>query len=296
MSYKVSVIIPNYNGEELLQKNLPAVLSAMENKSNNIIEVIVVDDASTDKSVELLKSDYPEAKVIKHKVNRRFSAAVNTGARASKGNLICLLNSDVSPSINFLETVLPHFKDPDVFGVSLTEIGHSWAKGYFEKGYILHKPGNKSNKTHASFWVSGGSGVFRRSMWMKLKGMDEILFPPFYWEDIDLSYRALKRGWKILWEPKAVVEHEHESTNKIFKPKYKSRVEERNQLLFIWKNLTSRRLFGKHLSGVFSRTIRHPGYMRIVLMALAKLPSIMRLRSVERKESKISDESILAKF
>ena len=160
----------------------------------------------------------------------------------------------------------------------------------------MHKPGKRTTKTHPTFWISGGSGVFRREMWMKLKGMDEVLFPPFYWEDVDLSYRALKRGWRLLWEPKAAVEHEHESTNKIFNKKYKSRIQERNQLLFIWKNITSKNLRKKHKAGLTRQILKHPGYVRIYLMALTKYRTAKKLRKIEKKESVVSDESILSKY
>lgn len=293
---KVSVIIPNYNGEMLLRENLPSVINASKNAKNNIIEIIVVDDASTDNSVEVLKSEFPEVRVVKHKENRRFSASVNTGARSSKGDLICLLNSDVRPFEGFLVPVLSHFTDNLLFGVSLAEKGYSWAKGLFRNGFVLHQPGKPTRVSRPTFWVNGGSGVFRREMWMKLKGMDESLYPPFYWEDIDLSYRAQKRGWVVLWEPESKVVHKHESTNKIFGEKFRSRIQERNQLLFIWKNITSRALFRKHLLSLFKRTLKHPGYLKILLSAALKLRRVRKLRKVERKESIVSDESIFVRF
>ncbi len=208
---KISIVIPNWNGRELLEKNLPEVIKACENKKNRIREIIVVDDASTDRGVELIKEKFPKVRLIKHRINRGFSATVNTGARSSKGDLIALLNTDVSPRKDFLEKITPHFKNKSVFGVSLHEEDYGWARGYFKEGFIVHEPGPESKKAHPTFWVSGGSGVFRRSIWMKLKGLDEKLLSPFYWEDLDISYRALKRGYQLWWEPKARVVHEHEA-------------------------------------------------------------------------------------
>lgn len=292
----VSIVIPNFNGRDLLRKNLPSVIKAYKNNKNKIIEVVVVDDASTDDSVKFLKENFKEVVIIQHKINRRFPASVNTGARSAKGDLICLLNTDVEPAKDFLEKALPHFKDRSVFAVSLHEEGYGWAKGIFENGFVIHSPGKENSKTRETFWVNGGSGVFRRSMWMKLKGMDEKLFSPFYWEDLDLGYSGLKRGWKLLWESQSNVIHIHESTNKRFKKTYRARIQERNQLLFIWKNITSPVLFKKHLRGLTRRVIRHPGYIRIIVMALSKYRSVIKKRKVEKKESKVSDESIFAKF
>ncbi len=293
---KVSVVIPNYNGEGLLGIHLSKVISALDNKANQIIEVIVVDDASTDGSVELLKEKFPKVKVVRHRVNKRFPSAVNTGFRSAKGELVLLMNSDVSPSIKVLESVHSHFEDTNLFGVSLHEKGFFWAKGIFRKGFVEHSSGGLSRKVHNTFWLSGGSSVFRKSMWKKLGGLDEELYSPFYWEDIDISYRAMKRGWRLLWDPKAKVTHKHESTNKVFDGKYKSRIQERNQLFFIWKNITSKRMLGKHFGGLMRRALRHPGYFRIIFMAFGKIRTVRRLRKVERKESVISDESIFGRF
>jgi GT2 family glycosyltransferase len=293
---KVSIVIPNYNTQSILEKNLSFVLKAAANPNNHIREVILVDDASPDGSATLVKKMFPEIKLIRHKVNRGFSASVNTGVRAAKGELICLLNTDVIPSESFLVAALPHFESPKVFAVSLNEGGYSWARGFFKDGYIGHEPGPKDENAHETFWVNGGSGVFKRSIWMVLGGMDEKLLSPFYWEDLDLCYRAAKRGYQIIWEPGARVEHKHETTISLLPKNRVMRIRERNHLLFIWKDLTSPRLFRKHIAGLIKRTARHPGYVRIVLMAVKYLRPLIRARAKEKKETKISDEAIFARF
>lgn len=295
-NYTVSVIIPNYNGESLIVKNLPKMLEAKGFSENRIIEIIVVDDASSDASVKVLKKNFPEVKLIKHSKKRGFSCSVNMGVRMAKGNLVVLLNTDVVPKKDFLVSTFTHFKDKEVFAVSFNEKNYSWAKGSFVNGFIKHEPGKKTKKAHITFWASGGSAVFRRSIWMNLQGMDEKLFSPFYWEDIDLSYRALKRGYKIFWEPKALVDHEHESTISKFSKSYVQRIRERNELLFIWKNITSKNLTNKHLKGLISRVLKKPGYIRIVFMSLAKIKTVLKRRRFEIKESKVSDEVIFARF
>ena len=293
---KISIVIPSYNTEWLLEKNIPHVLNAQKNEENNIIEIIVVDDASPDGSVDLLKKKFPTVKVVKHKKNRGFSSSVNTGARTSRGDLVVLLNTDVIPEKDFLVSVIPLFSDKSVFAVSLSEGGYSWAKGEFKNGFIEHKPGAKGKKVHDTFWVSGGSGVYRRDLWMNLGGMDEKLFSPFYWEDLDLSYRALKRGYKLLWDPHARVQHKHESTIGLLPKKYVQRIGERNQLILIWKNITSPILIRKHIVGLTKRLLRSPGYIRIVFMALSKIRFILKARKKEKKACKVSDEAIYARF
>jgi len=293
---KVSVVIPNYNGEKLLTEHLPKVIKAKSNPNNKIIEIIIVDDCSNDDSVKLIRRNYSIVKLIKHKKNRGFSAAVNTGVRSSKGDLVVLLNSDVSPKENFLVGIERHFKDKRVFGVSLHEKGYGYARGEFKDGFIEHRPGRANKKTQVTFWVSGGSGVFRRSDWVKLGGFDESLFK-FYWEDVDLSYRAQKRGFRVLWDPNAKVSHKHESsTRKTFNNKKLRKMQEKHQLLFIWKNLTSNNMFRKHLKGLLGRLIRHPGYIKTVIGALTQLRKVLKKRKKEIKECKVSDETIFANF
>jgi len=289
---KVSIVIPNYNGIKLLEENLPFVVKAYDNPKNNIREVIVVDDASDDNSVEFIKQNYPKIRVIVQEKNKRFAETSNNGFKNAKSDLVCLINNDVKPSEGFLSNSTRLFEDESVFGVSLAEKGHSWAKGLFINGFVEHKPGKATNVVHSTFWISGGSGIFRKNMWSKLKGLDSKLYKPFYWEDTDISYRAMKRGWKLLWDPSAKTEHFHESTNKLFDNKYRSRIQERNQLIFIWKNITSPRMFRQHIKNLIGRTLRHPGYVIIVIMAMAKIRWIIPARLKEKKETKISDESI----
>ncbi len=293
----VSIIIPNWNGKELLEKNLPFVLEAKDNPKNKIVEIIIVDDKSTDESVSFLQKNFSgRIKLIKHTKNRGFSSAVNTGARSAKGQVIVLLNTDVRPEKKFLESTIALFRDPDVFAVSFHEPGRSSTKGVFENGYINHSPLKESNEVGDTFWVSGGSGAFRRETWVNLGGMDEKLLSPLYWEDVDLGYRALKRGYRLLWDPKSIVHHDSESTTRKLSKKYVQSIQERNHLLLIWKNLTSNNLFRKHILGLIQRILKGPGYIRIVFMALAKIGIVIKARSKEKKEAKISDEAIFAKY
>jgi GT2 family glycosyltransferase len=294
--YTVSVVIPSYNSEKLLEKNLPALLLSKNNPENNILEIIIVDDGSTDKTSALITSKFSEIKLIRHKKNRGFSASVNTGVRAAKGDLILLINTDVVPEENFLVPVFTHFEDKKVFAVSLHEKDFGWAKGAFYDGYIQLEKGEESLEPHSSFYVSGGSGVFKRDIWMELNGMDEKLLSPFYWEDIDICYRAAKRGYINLWESNAHVIHNHESTIGKFSKTYVQRVRERNQLLVIWKNIHSASLIQKHILGVLKRSITHPGYIRIVLMSLGRLGIALKARKKEIKLSKVSDEAIFSRF
>lgn len=293
---KFSIIIPNWNGKKLLAKNLPAVLTAAGKKA----EVIVVDNGSTDGSVEFLKNLAQEDKnsimrIIEVSENRGFAYACNLGVEKAKGELVVLLNNDVMPEKNFLEPLEQDFADPEVFAVSLNEPQWSWAKGIWRKGFIEHQPGKKTKSHHISFWANGGSGAFRKKIWGQLGGFDE-LHHPFYWEDIDLSYRAWKRGYKIIWEPRSIVHHKHEGTISRFPKKYVGMISQRNQLLFIWKNITDPKMIWQHKFWLGKRLLTTPGYWRPFLTALVRLPKILPRRLKERQEQEVSDEKIFAQF
>ncbi len=294
-----SIIIPNWNGVRLLEKNLPSVIAAKKHKRNNILEIIVVDDASTDGSYEYLRKHFKKSvRIIHHKTNRGFAEAVNTGARHAKGTLICLLNTDVVPTERFLETVTKYFESPKQFAVVLHEKGNGPATGRFKNGYLAHSGSPESQTAKPSLWASGGSAVFSRKLWWDLGGLDAELLKPFYWEDVDLGYRAWKRGLHIVWEPKALVSHEHEGTinTNAFQKTYMNQMKERNELLFLWKNITSTKMWTRHIQGVLKRLLRHPGYIRIVLLALKKREIVKRKRMKEMKETTVSDEAVFAMF
>jgi GT2 family glycosyltransferase len=294
-NFGVSVVIPNFNGEKLLEKNLLSLLNAKQNSRNNILEIIIVDDGSTDESVKLVNSKFPEIKIIKHKRNRGIASAINTGVRASKGQLILILDTDVLPEEDFLVPVLPHFKERRVFAVSLHEKGYGWEKVFWKDGYLEIVDGKEENESHNTFYVKRGSGVFRRSVWIELGGSDEKLFSPFYWEDLDICYRAAKRGYQNTWEPEAHVVHDHWSTSGKLPKKFIENIRKRNELLFIWKNIHSAVLIKKHLAGMFKRILISPGYIKIVFMAAGKLSLVISKRKREIKESKVSDEAIFAR-
>lgn len=286
---KTSVVIPNWQGEKLLEKNLPQILKI------GVDEVIVVDDGSSDGSVNLIKEKFPKVKILINEKNLGFAKTVNKGVEEAKGDIVILLNTDVVPKANLLKATLPLFKDPQVFAVSFNEEKWGFAKGIFYHGFIEHRPGGKSDVAKESFWASGGSAAFDRKKWNLLKGFD-TLYSPFYWEDVDISYRAQMHGWKIIWEPRARVLHEHEATiGKLVKKKRKVWVVERNQLIFFWKNVSNPKLWALHLLWLVVRLLR-PGYWMPFLWALSKWPIIIKRRVENGGLRRVPDEEILSKF
>ena len=252
MEEKVTVVIPNFNGRDLLAKNLPTVAKVCPKS-----EIIVVDDASTDDSRRLLDKNFKKIKVIANEKNLGFARSANVGAGAASGDFILFLNTDVSPQPNFLKTVLEHFKDKNsqnLFAVALADQSHEKGKiiirgrggAKFTKGFLSHfAAGSKSGET---LWASGGSGLFDKNKFLELGGFDPI-FAPFYWEDIDLCWRAQKQGLTCFFDSRARVDHFHEegAIKKTHSSSYIKTVAYKNQLLFVWKNISDYLMLVQHL-------------------------------------------------
>jgi len=256
----VSIIIPNYNGKHLLKKNLPNVIREAGRLGSAVREIIIVDDASSDGSIHWIESYSHSRKtlpcriiILENLANLGFSATVNKGVMRATGDVVVLLNTDVYPERNFLKAALPHFENPDVFGVGFLDkskedgrtITRGRGIGWWEKGMYVHKRG-EINGTDTS-WISGGSCAIKRSIFLAIGGFNE-LYSPFYWEDIDLSYRASKIGYKLYFEPKSAVIHEHAAgaIKSHYQPWQIKRIAYRNQFIFIWTNATIRQ-FITHL-------------------------------------------------
>ena len=304
---KVDILIPNYNGASLLVKNLGSVLASLEPRNG---EIIIVDDGSTTEDLQVLEhavqKNQARIKLIKHKTNKGFSSAINTAASHSKADYIVLLNSDVSPSQNFLDSPILRMKqDPSLFGVGCMDRSHEADRivergrgiGKWKRGMLIHSRGDVDSTD--TFWISGGSCIIRRKIFIELGGMDEIL-NPFYWEDIDLSYRAQKAGYRIMFDKESVVSHFHEegSIKKNISKNTVTTTAYRNQLIFIWKNITNYHLLTNHLLWlpVHMVTALKRGDVNFfagMFLAVIKLPAIIVRRQKQRRFYKISDLEII---
>lgn len=184
--------------------------------------------------------------IVVNPANKRFAASVNTGVALASHDLIFLLNNDVSPQANVLDHLIPHFsKSPNLFAAGCLEYEGEWSnfdspqagknKLWFERGLYQHSRASNYESGETA-WVSGGSGLFSREKWLEIGGFD-LDFYPAYWEDVDLSFRARQRGWKVLFESRAVVFHQHESSNdSVFGQNRLTDLSWRQARLFTWKH------------------------------------------------------------
>lgn len=304
---KISIVIPSFNGKELLEKNLPAVFKACQtfSSSSNDWEIIVVDDGSSDKSVSFIKEKYPTIKLVVHKNNQYFAVSCNDGVKAAQGEVVVLLNNDVEPKEGFLRPLVGNFSDERVFSVGCKEkslqkgkmIFSGRAGGRFKRGFLVHWRA-KNQKEKDTLWTASGSAAYRKSLWLKLGGLDP-LFRPAYGEDVDLSYRAQKSGLKVLFEPKSQVFHQHETTNiKAFGEKKIKIYAFKNQFLFVWKNITDIKYLFLHFFWLFYHLLnqlknRNWLFFQGFLLAIKQLPEVLNSRSKVKKHFQLKDREII---
>ena len=231
----VSVIIPTYKNTELLIKNLHKNLPYLKD-----CEIIIVNDDPTTSLKKELKQ-FEKIKLIENKKNLGFGESINQGVKIAQGDYLLLLNNDVVLSNNNYQLTINHFRNNySLFAVSFAQeeknnqvVGKNrlfWHKGFYQHEAI------KDNQPGENGWAEGGSCLIDKEKFRLLGGFDKI-YAPFYWEDIDLSYRAKKRGWSIIFDPKIKVIHHHESTiGKYYDKKQIAIIAFRNQLIFTWKN------------------------------------------------------------
>lgn len=305
MEKQISVVIPNYNGQNLLAKNLPKVIVNCPDA-----QIIVVDDGSNDDSVALIKKNFPKVKLLVNSKNQGFAKTVNWGTTESKGKYVLLLNSDVVPRSAFLKSALGHFQknNKNLFAVGLADYSHEGAKiivrgrggASFKRGFITHFA--LEPKAGETLWASGGSSIFDKQKYLELGGMDP-LYKPFYWEDIDLSYRARKKGYICLFEPAAKVDHFHEegAIKKTKSPFQIKSTTYKNQFLFVWKNISDYLLISQHLLWLpyhFIKAIISLDLPFIMgfLWAVSQIPQLIFNDELQTTNYKLTDKEVLEKF
>jgi GT2 family glycosyltransferase len=303
----VSVVIPNYNGFELIKKNLPPLIRAAD-KLTAPWEIIIVDDGSTDESVNFISNNYPSIILLTSEVNRGFAETINRGIFAARYDVVVALNNDVVVENDFFEKILLRFSDPEVFAISPNMIN---SKNGLTQTYKL-KPGfcwfkifaiqtselSNLKREIPLFYVTGGASFYDRKKLMLLGGFDTI-YAPFYAEDIDLSYQAWKAGWKCLLEPSVTVLHENNTTISKYNKKRKIKfIAARNRVIFLWLNITNKRLILIYLLLFIPSLIWYIYSFRKyrlvgTFMAFVKLPEIIKGRRKRKRLSVVDDRKIM---
>lgn len=240
---KISVIIPNYNGEKIIDGCIQSLLQ-QEYKDFNII---VVDNNSTDESVKIIEERYPSITLIKNNENLGFAAAVNIGIKASKSEFVALLNNDTEVDTKWLGNLYSVVsKDDKIFSASSKMIR------FYERDIIddagdqynllgwAYKRGDgasvdKFNKNKVVFSTCAGAGLYRRKVFEEIGYFDENFFA--YLEDIDVSFRGNIHGYKNVYVNDAIVYHMVSATSGSRHNEFKVKLASRNSIYLIRKNM-----------------------------------------------------------
>lgn len=210
----ISVVIVNFNGSEFLRQCLPAVFS----QTYGAFEVIIVDNASDDGSVEYVRNHFPAVRLIPKQENLGFAGGTNAGIGEANGEFILTLNPDTIPSPDFIaELYKPMSRDPltgmcaskmllpsgriNSTGICVSRSGAAWDRGMDMPDQGQYDTGGEV------FGPCGGAALYRRRMLDEIGGFDQDFF--LYMEDVDLAFRGRLSGWKCAYVPGARVVHIH---------------------------------------------------------------------------------------
>ena len=216
-SVLVSFVVPNWNGRDLIDRCLESVRA----QTLRELEVIVVDNGSSDGSPEHLRRHHPDVRLVALPTNQGFAGGVNAGVRAARGEFIALLNNDAWAAPDWLERLTARLESeptagacaPKIYraeGCEPTERLDSTGELYSIWGLPFPRGRDELDRgqyddAKAVFAVSGAASVYRAALFAAVGDLDEDFFA--YFEDVDLSFRAQLAGFSMLYEPSAVVYH-----------------------------------------------------------------------------------------
>lgn len=300
---EITFIIPSYNGYNLLRDFLPSLCGIASTEKIDA-EIIVVDDASTDNSVDGLKKLALPVRIVTRDNREGFTKACKEGAENASGSFIFFMNNDMTFEDHgeFISPIIRHFGDGDVFAVAPSSLidwrgellDETPTAGRWKKGFLdIPHPGSVPVNERDLFHASGGCMCVRKDRYFELGGFDE-LFSPFYFEDVDLCWRARKRGWKIIHEPSVRLYHKsHETINKLYSPVESNAIYWKNYFLFIWKNINDQQLCEEHFDNLIDSIYEKSREGQAALLGFKLAMRIFRSHEHKQVGEEIGDRQLL---
>lgn len=300
------VVIPNWNGRDELKK----CLSSLEKISN--IKIVVVDNASSDSSVQFVKENFPEVIVLENEKNLGFASGVNIGIEEALKNgaeYIALLNNDVVVQDNWLQSLSSTLEEDESIGAVTGKLLSKDDKKVDNTGdeysiWGLTIPRDRNIKTEELkrssgevFGACAGAALYRAEVFKDIGLFDEKFFA--YFEDSDLNFRMQLGGWKTIYEPKAVGYHDTGSTSKKI-PGFTTLQTIKNPTMLFWKNVPLGllpkmfpRFFVTHCAVFLSSFFKHPLIAtKGLLLCFKNIPYTFKERWKIQKRRKVSNEYI----
>jgi len=248
---KVAIVILNWNGKELLRQFLPFVIKYSTEPQT---EIFIIDNGSTDDSVNFVKNNFSSIKTIELDKNYGFAEGYNKGLKEINAKYFVLLNSDVEVTENWLKPIINlldlndniaacqpkilsynnknEFEYAGAAGGYIDKYGFTFCRGRLFN--IFETDNSQYNIESEIFWATGACLFIRSDVYFNCGGLDSDFFA--HMEEIDLCWRILSRGYKIYYQPNAIVYHLGGATLNKTNPR-KTFLNFRNNLYLLYKNL-----------------------------------------------------------
>jgi len=320
----ISVVVLNWNGGRMVE----GCLMSVRDQSYHPLEIIVVDNASTDGSADLIKMRFPEVKLIINKKNLGFGGGNNIGIHASRGRYIMILNNDACLGPDCIKELKRSIeKDKrygacaskilldnngnllDAAGIAICKDGLSIGRGRLESAH-------QYQVEEEVFFSSGCASLFRKEMLDDIGLFDEDFFA--YADDTDMGWRARLAGWRCIYNPKAIVYHLHSASSSAYSP-LKAFLVERNRIWVAIKYFPFRllisgpfytlnryfyqaygALFGEGAAGRFTKEFSKFKLIKVLvkvyISVLKNMPIILQKRSQIKGKKRISNKEMYGLF
>ncbi len=250
----VSIVILNWNGRQHLEQFLPALV---RHTTHHRAEIVVADNGSIDDSLEFIKKEYPDIRIIDLEKNHGFSGGYNRAMEQVSAKYMLLLNSDIEVTEGWLEPMLELMEKDETVGACTPKFMDFKRRSHFEYagaagGYMdrygypfcrgrifdhLEEDMDQYNDATDLFWGSGACLMIRSDLYRESGGLDEQFFA--HMEEIDLCWRLQRMGYRIRFIPTSTVYHVGGATLQRGDP-LKTFLNFRNNLLLLYKNLPAR--------------------------------------------------------
>lgn len=316
----ISVVLLNWNGEQVVEK----CLKSLQGQTYHPLELIVVDNASTDQSVELIRKNFPEVKLVLNEKNLGFGGGNNVGIRASQGRFIMMLNNDTRLDPSCIEELKRGLEKSDRYGACASKILLEYEENLIDAAGIVVCPdglsigrgrlesGDHYNEETEVFFASDCACLYRREMLEDIGLYDEDFFA--YADETDMGWRAQLAGWKCIYKPRAVVYHFHSASSGSYSP-FKAFLVERNriwvavksfpfsllilgQFYTLWRYVLQAygALSGKGAAGRFTSDFSKAALVKILIKVYLSiwksLPLMIRKRRAIQKKKRISNKEV----
>jgi GT2 family glycosyltransferase len=277
---KIAIVILNWNGQKLLEQFLPSVVDFSSKEAT----IYIADNASTDSSINYVRSSFPSIKIVENNINGGYAKGYNDALKSIDADIYCLLNSDVEVTQNWLMPIIDIFKSEKNTAIiqpklldfkNKTKFEYAGAAGGFIdlfgypfcRGRVfnhLETDKGQFNDVKEIFWASGACLFIRAKVYHQLEGFDEDYFA--HQEEIDLCWRTQNIGYKIKYVGSSLVYHVGGATLQQANP-HKTFLNFRNSLLNVVKNVPKKWF----LFVIFSR---------LLLDGIAGIKFIIELRPI----------------